>query len=612
MRFGFFPRKPRKERGQETPAPAPKPKTPYQRARAARDAGDLDEAQRLFGEVVASDPGSINGWQWLTRVALARGDWNEATRAGLAALQLAPSDAKLHILLPEVIAKAGGDAADRERLQAIAWSNAPPKAFLSLAQMHLDAGDRARGRAWLERHFSAGLEPGRELAADLRVLAADETPGGAVLHTVSPPFHRKWLASPAFYARFADAGRCDLIHARPRSQTLDGGWIYPVYLGSTLPLNPASRDAWCGFILDRLPNLVEAMRAGRAVLLLDHGHETFFAHSGFDPRPDFLAFAAHLKAEGIPARRVLLLDGNPKSPALAAEMFLAAGVEGPPVLADRFLWLETAGMFRQIADAAGGAEARLARAEAALQRPAEKLFLSFNHAPRAHRTALLAFLLERGLLGRGLVSFRGPGYLRERARREVDDADWVKDSARQAAGLVELARPRETLAALLALAPLQVDVDYGPDASPKTMAARANDSWPYEATCFSIVTETAFSDGRSSHATEKVIKPIGNLHPFLYMGEPGILAELRSLGFQTFAPMIHERYDEIADPRARMTALLREIERLASMAPAEAEAFRRACWPAVRHNYGHLLALAPLEAERIAGRIRKAVDAALA
>ncbi len=611
MRFGLFPRKARDERARATPPP--KPRTPYQRARAARDAGDLDEAQRLFAEVAARDPSSIHAWQWLTRVAVARGDWPEAVRAGLAALELVPADAKLHILLPEAVAKAGGQAADRERLEAFAWPNAPPKAFLSLAQMHLDAGDRARGRAWLERHFSAGLEPGPELAADLRVLAWEEPAGPAVLQSVSPPFHRKWLASPAFYARFADAGRFDLIRARPRPpDASERGWIYPVYLGSTLPLNPASKDEWCGFMLDRLPDVVEAMREGRAVLLLDHGHETFFAHAGFDPRHDFLAFAAHLKAAGIPARRVLLLDGNPKSPELAAAMFRAAGLEGPPVLADRFLWLETAGMFRQIADAAGGPDARLARAEAALARSPEKLFLSFNHAPRAHRTALLAFLLERGLLDRGLVSFRGPGYLRERARREVEDADWIEGGVRQAAGLVDLARPEETLGALLALAPLQVDVDYGPEASPKTMAARANESWPYEATCFSIVTETAFSDGRSSHATEKVIKPIGNLHPFLYMGEPGILAELRSLGFQTFAPMIDERYDEIAEPRGRMAALLAEIERLGSMSPPQAEAFRRACWPAVRHNYLHLLALAPAEAERIAGRINRAVEAGLA
>lgn len=587
--------------------------TRYQRARAAHEAGRLDEARRLFGEMAAAHPDALVAWKRLAHIAVAQRDWPEAVRTGMAALALDPVDLKLYQILPEAMAEADVPPETRERFDGLAGPNAPPQAFLSLAMMHLAAGDRARGRAWLERHLAAGLEPGPDRITDLRLLASEDAGADAVLRAAAPPFRRKALVSPAFYGRVLDAGRGGLIQGLPRLPPApEGGWIHPVYFGPTRPLNPAARSEPGGFLLDRIPDVTAAMRERRAVLVLDRGHESLFAHPGFEPRPDLLAFAAHLKAEAIPPAQVLILDGDPTSPALAAQAFHAAGLEGPPVLADRFLWLEAAGMFLQIASTEAGAQARLARGEAALAQPRDKAFLSFNHAPRRHRSAFVAFLLERGLLDRGLVSFRGPDYTRERARRTVADADWLDINVREVARLVKLAEPRRTLEALLALAPLEVDVQFGPEASPRTMAAKANERWPYEATSFSAVTETAFSDGRSSHATEKVIKPIGNLHPFVYIGEPGILAELRNLGFQTFAPAIDEGYDAILAPEARMAALLAEIVRLASLTPDELHAFRRACWPAVRHNYLHLLALAPREAERIAGRMARAVQAATA
>ena len=583
------------------------------RARKAQDAGNLAKAQRLFRKAVEREPNLVAGWKGLARVSAANGDLAEAINAGIVSMELDPEEEKLHLLLPELIAQAGSAPEVRERYDALAQSKAPPKAFFKLALMHLDAGDRARGRVWLERHFATGLEPGPDVAGDLRVLACDPQPDRAVLRAVAPPLNRKFTSSPGFFTRFADADRSDVIDALPRPpQNPEDWWVFPAYFGSTRPLNPKYRKEKAGFLLDRLPEVRSAMRQGRGVLLLDHGHEALFRLSidrSFGV--DLVAFARYLKNHKIPARRVLILDGNPRSPRLAAKAFRDAGLEGPRLLADRFLWLEAAGMFRRIAKVWGGAEKRLARAEAALNQPRDKVFLSFNHAPRPHRSALLGFLLERGLLDRGLVSYRGHDYTLERAGREMEDADWVAWTAKQAQALVELATPIETIDELRRRAPMKVDVDYGPELPPKALAARANEVWPYESSYFSIVTETAFSDGYSSHVTEKVMKPIGNLHPFLYVGEPGVLAELRVWGFKTFAPMIDERYDGIADPRRRMTALLGEIERLATMTPQELGAFERACWPIVKHNYQHLLDMAPVQAERIARRIALAVDEAL-
>ena len=60
--------------------------------------------------------------------------------------------------------------------------------------------------------------------------------------------------------------------------------------------------------------------------------------------------------------------------------------------------------------------------------------------------------------------------------------------------------------------------------------------------------------------SEKTFKPIAMLHPFIIMGQPGILKHLRSMGFKTFHGWWDEGYDEIQDPNERFAALLKLYE----------------------------------------------------
>ena len=64
--------------------------------------------------------------------------------------------------------------------------------------------------------------------------------------------------------------------------------------------------------------------------------------------------------------------------------------------------------------------------------------------------------------------------------------------------------------------------------------------------------------------SEKTMKPIAMLHPFIIAGQPGILKHLRGMGFKTFHGWWDESYDDILDPNERFAALLKLYEELNS------------------------------------------------
>jgi hypothetical protein len=79
-----------------------------------------------------------------------------------------------------------------------------------------------------------------------------------------------------------------------------------------------------------------------------------------------------------------------------------------------------------------------------------------------------------------------------------------------------------------------------------------------------IVLETLFDDSRW-HLTEKTLRPIACGKPFLLAATPGSLQYLRNYGFETFADVIDETYDTIADGAARLDAIIQEMKRIAAL-----------------------------------------------
>jgi hypothetical protein len=90
----------------------------------------------------------------------------------------------------------------------------------------------------------------------------------------------------------------------------------------------------------------------------------------------------------------------------------------------------------------------------------------------------------------------------------------------------------------------------------------------YERTYFSVVSETFYFDDDTSTAvfpSEKTFKPMHQLHPFILVGRPHFLKELRRIGYRTFSPWIDESYDGIEDDLERAEAICKEVARLARL-----------------------------------------------
>jgi hypothetical protein len=170
-------------------------------------------------------------------------------------------------------------------------------------------------------------------------------------------------------------------------------------------------------------------------------------------------------------------------------------------------------------------------------------YLCFNYFPRFQRVVTLAWLLEQDLMTQGLVSF--PGF----RIPESPGIDFMYDTLVNLESWRMGARLKPYLTKLAEISPLRVD-STAKDG--KNSLSHQFVDEPYLKTAFSVVTETDFSNGYlTRRITEKFLKAAVHMHPFILLGEPFSLDEIRNFGFETFAPFFDESYDRVRDPEAR-------------------------------------------------------------
>lgn len=87
---------------------------------------------------------------------------------------------------------------------------------------------------------------------------------------------------------------------------------------------------------------------------------------------------------------------------------------------------------------------------------------------------------------------------------------------------------------------------------------------------YHIVTETEFSANGTLRLTEKSLKPIIAGVPFVVVGVQGIIAKMRSIGFDLLDDIIDHDYDTIEDHCERLLAITKELNRLVSIKPDDA------------------------------------------
>lgn len=216
-----------------------------------------------------------------------------------------------------------------------------------------------------------------------------------------------------------------------------------------------------------------------------------------------------------------------------------------------------------------------------------KNYMCLNFTLRWHRWAIVLELFDRGLIPRGAVSFAG-----KNSPKII-----VHDIRRDMPPLPGRERYLSRIDDLLRICPLTIDID----ASAVTMAelaARIPDFvFPIDAMANSLVhfvTETMMTSGSMQDVTEKILKPVVGLQPFVVLGNRGALRLMREMGFQTFDGLIDESYDDIVDYAERFEAAKNECIRLARMDVDELRARIEPFHGALVHNLLHAARVLPM------------------
>jgi hypothetical protein len=113
---------------------------------------------------------------------------------------------------------------------------------------------------------------------------------------------------------------------------------------------------------------------------------------------------------------------------------------------------------------------------------------------------------------------------------------------------------------------------YPPNTHDASASADYNNQ-DYVCTAIEVVLETLFDDQRH-HLTEKTLRPIACGRPFILTATAGSLQYLKQYGFETFAGLIDETYDTIADPQQRLVAIVQEMKRISALSQDQ----KRSLW----------------------------------
>lgn len=205
-----------------------------------------------------------------------------------------------------------------------------------------------------------------------------------------------------------------------------------------------------------------------------------------------------------------------------------------------------------------------------------KKFLCFNNIVRNQRLAMLMFFYSEDLLSDSHFSFNLLPYKKQL------DLDFISDLISSVT--TKNININSLYKEVYSILPLRIDLDDLTNNERGQFTYQTNDEL-FNSSFFYISTETDFDDGtRNRRFTEKTIKPLASLNPFLVLGQSGTLKTLRNLGFQTFSDFIDESYDEVSNPVKRFQKVCQEILKLASLSYDEIESLYKQMYPILEHN----------------------------
>lgn len=160
-------------------------------------------------------------------------------------------------------------------------------------------------------------------------------------------------------------------------------------------------------------------------------------------------------------------------------------------------------------------------------------FNSLNRAHRPHRSEHLFYLVDHNLSGRvsGGAWF-AEGTIDRPIYQDVDYEHYKKQ--------------------LLSNYPQIIDLSVDDLKRPKdTHPSLTNNFEIYITTMLTLVTESHYAQDGGMFITEKTMRPLAVGHPFMILGQAGILKKLNELGFKTEFEGLDTSYDSIQDNRLR-------------------------------------------------------------
>lgn len=180
-------------------------------------------------------------------------------------------------------------------------------------------------------------------------------------------------------------------------------------------------------------------------------------------------------------------------------------------------------------------------------------YLFYNRKLRPHRLYAVAELKNLNILKNGLVSLIG-----------VDDqftlSECINVLEKHGLGSTNLMNFTTDLKPII--------LDEVPDNYTMELP-QDNNLLHYKQTFFSVVSETSLV---CRFFTEKIYRPIFNLHPFIIIGPAKFLELLKGQGYKTFEELFDESYDNELDHIVRIKKVIKEIEKFVKISHEDKKA----------------------------------------
>lgn len=219
-----------------------------------------------------------------------------------------------------------------------------------------------------------------------------------------------------------------------------------------------------------------------------------------------------------------------------------------------------------------------------------KKYLFLNKRLRPHRLILLSLMAYDGLLDNGMVSFNMEyhntdyfiDYINNNNYLNVDKYFDITQYHNKTFDEITKTKILDGYRILLKLKKRTLDIDDIESIEERSF--EIDDKSLYINSYFSIVGETEFFNDYKRYSTEKILKPIQQLHPFIVLGRPYLLSDLHSYGFKTFHDFWDESYDIEECNNIRMIKIYKIIYELNNKSDSEWQYIYKNITPILIHN----------------------------